>query len=116
MHSYAIINYLRSRGRGSEDKAGASSNSRSIDASELHRSYYKSKGNSKSKSNDHETSMQCEYLTTAPTRAEFLQRVASNRPFVVKRMASDWGAVSRWSLDYMLQRMGNDKVSALAHE
>lgn len=42
-----------------------------------------------------------EELEEEPSPLEFMRYVARNRPFVVRRAASQWDAVVRWNAEYL---------------
>ncbi|KAI9711851.1 MAG: hypothetical protein M1820_001996 [Bogoriella megaspora] len=51
-----------------------------------------------------------EELFEEPTPLEFMRYVALNRPFVIRKGADEWEARRKWDADYLIERMGEDKV------
>ncbi|KAL9575994.1 MAG: hypothetical protein Q9212_007486 [Teloschistes hypoglaucus] len=49
-------------------------------------------------------------LEQPPSPLLFMQYVARNRPFVVRKAAVNWPAVSLWSPDYLTAVMGDSTV------
>ena len=50
-------------------------------------------------------------LTQEPTPVQFLRYVAKNRPFVLKGGCSNWLALQKWNMEYLIQRMqGSEDV------
>ncbi|KAG9590273.1 phospholipase A2, partial [Aureobasidium melanogenum] len=50
-------------------------------------------------------------LWEEPSALEFLQYVARNRPFVVRKGAQDWTAVQKWDSHYLLNVLGDSLVN-----
>lgn len=50
-------------------------------------------------------------LFEEPSPLEFMQYVARNRPFVIRKGASDWKAVREWSAEYLLDTVGDEEVN-----
>lgn len=50
-------------------------------------------------------------LYEEPSALEFMQYVARNRPFVVRRGAEDWTAVQKWDSHYLLSVLGDSLVN-----
>ncbi|KAI5251918.1 Clavaminate synthase-like protein [Aureobasidium subglaciale] len=50
-------------------------------------------------------------LYEEPSALEFMQYVASNRPFVVRKAAEDWVAVQKWDSHYLLKVLGDSLVN-----
>ena len=53
---------------------------------------------------------QVDELDEVPSPLLFLQYVAKNRPFVVRRAASAWPAVKLWNVEYMINVLGDASV------
>jgi jumonji domain-containing protein 7 len=49
-------------------------------------------------------------LTEEPTALEFMRYIAKNRPFVIRKGASDWQACLKWDADYLRRTMGDANV------
>lgn len=49
-------------------------------------------------------------LDSEPSALDFLRYVAANRPFVVRKAATDWKAVQRWNASYLKATMGDEQV------
>ncbi|EMC97941.1 hypothetical protein BAUCODRAFT_67414 [Baudoinia panamericana UAMH 10762] len=49
-------------------------------------------------------------LSEQPSPLEFMRYVARNRPFVVRRVATDWQAYRRWDAAYLRQMMADEQV------
>ena len=45
-----------------------------------------------------------------PSPVLFLRYVAKNRPFVIQRGCSDWPAVQKWDIQYLLEAMVDAEV------
>lgn len=50
-------------------------------------------------------------LWEEPSALEFMQYVARNRPFVVRKGAQDWTAVQKWDSHYLLNVLGDSLVN-----
>ncbi|GAB7347191.1 hypothetical protein MBLNU459_g3301t1 [Dothideomycetes sp. NU459] len=50
-------------------------------------------------------------LYEEPSALEFMQYVARNRPFVVRRGAESWNAVRKWDSDYLVDVVGDCRVN-----
>ncbi|KAI5207383.1 Clavaminate synthase-like protein [Aureobasidium subglaciale] len=50
-------------------------------------------------------------LYEEPSALEFMQYVASNRPFVVRKAAENWAAVLKWDSHYLLKVLGDSLVN-----
>lgn len=50
-------------------------------------------------------------LHEEPSALEFMQYVARNRPFVVRKGAEDWKAVQNWDSHYLLNVLGDSPVN-----
>ena len=50
-------------------------------------------------------------LWEEPSALEFMQYVARNRPFVVRKGAQDWTAVQKWDSHYLLNVLGDTLVN-----
>jgi jumonji domain-containing protein 7 len=50
-------------------------------------------------------------LYEEPSALEFMQYVARNRPFVVRKGAEDWTAVQKWDSHYLLNVLGDSPVN-----
>ncbi|THW07294.1 Clavaminate synthase-like protein [Aureobasidium pullulans] len=50
-------------------------------------------------------------LYEEPSALEFMQYVARNRPFVVRKGAQDWTAVQKWDSHYLLSVLGDSLVN-----
>ena len=50
-------------------------------------------------------------LWEEPSALEFMQYVARNRPFVVRKGAEDWTAVRKWDSHYLLNVLGDSLVN-----
>lgn len=53
----------------------------------------------------------CDELKEEPSALEFMQYVARNRPFVIRKGAEDWPAVQKWDSHYLLSVIGDSAVS-----
>ncbi|KAK5167737.1 uncharacterized protein LTR77_007436 [Saxophila tyrrhenica] len=49
-------------------------------------------------------------LVEEPSPLEFMQFVSRNRPFVVRKAASDWDALKHWDAQYLRRVMGSEPV------
>lgn len=50
-------------------------------------------------------------LYEEPSALEFMQYVARNRPFVVRKGAQDWTAIEKWDSHYLLNVLGDSLVN-----
>jgi jumonji domain-containing protein 7 len=50
-------------------------------------------------------------LYEEPSALEFMQYVARNRPFVVRKCAEEWTAVQQWDSHYLLKVLGDSLVN-----
>jgi len=50
-------------------------------------------------------------LYEEPSALEFMQYVARNRPFVVRKGAQDWTAIEKWDSHYLLNVLGGSLVN-----
>lgn len=50
-------------------------------------------------------------LYEEPSALEFMQYVARNRPFVVRKCAEEWTAVQKWDSHYLLKVLGDSLVN-----
>lgn len=50
-------------------------------------------------------------LYEEPSALEFMQYVARNRPFVVRKGAQDWTAIEKWDSHYLLKVLGDSLVN-----
>ena len=60
---------------------------------------------------DELNSSQVDELYEEPSALEFMQYVARNRPFVVRKGAEDWTAVEKWDSHYLLKVLGDSLVN-----
>lgn len=49
-------------------------------------------------------------LSEEPSPLEFMRYAAKNRPFVVRRGAADWKAVTVWNSEYLINSIGDEQV------
>ncbi|SPQ21880.1 50e773cd-5d29-43ee-81db-43ecf6ad73dd [Thermothielavioides terrestris] len=52
-----------------------------------------------------------EELTEEPSPLEFMRFVARNTPFVVRGAAADWQATKTWTVDFLMQFLGDQLVN-----
>lgn len=45
-------------------------------------------------------------LDEEPSPLEFMRYVAKNRPFIVRKGASDWFACKHWDADFLREKVG----------
>lgn len=50
-------------------------------------------------------------LYEEPSALEFMQYVARNRPFVIRKGAQDWTAIEKWDSHYLLKVLGDSLVN-----
>lgn len=50
-------------------------------------------------------------LSEGPSALEFMHYVAKNRPFIVRRAATDWKAVQKWNATYLRRKMAGQSVN-----
>lgn len=49
-------------------------------------------------------------LDEVPSPLEFMRYVAKNRPFVVRKGASDWYACRKWNAEFLKEEIGDTPV------
>lgn len=55
-------------------------------------------------------SAQIDELDEEPSPLEFMRYVAKNRPFVIRKGASDWYACRKWNAEFLREEVGDAMV------
>lgn len=55
-------------------------------------------------------SAQIDDLDEEPSPLEFMRYVAKNRPFVIRKGASDWYACRKWNAEFLREEAGDAMV------